>query len=260
MSPPPSDKKSSSATEKKNTDVVGTSATLLLSPRSLNANFALFQDLDSQAAEQYRHLAYAIERKRGEGKQVFVISSALQSEGKTITALNVAFALAEGCAGKVVLCDLDLRRSGISSALGLGELPGLTDVLGNDQRASDVLVRIGKNLALLPGGKPTPHPLALLRSSVWQDLLVSLKQHFDYILFDTAPLVLTDDMVILADAVDQVIMVVRSNSTTSDAVKEALAKIPTGKAFGFVLNDANPEECRNQAYYRRSKKPLPSPE
>ena len=134
--------------------------TLLLTSRQVAPHVVLFRDLDADAAEQYRLLSHAVEREhiRREAK-VFAVTGALEGEGKTVTSINLAFALAEAFPGKILLCDLDLRRAGITQTLGLDTgAGGLTNVLHRRKTLTEVLLRLSTNLTLLPCGEPTERP------------------------------------------------------------------------------------------------------
>ena len=230
-------------------DFLESKPAVLLTPPRISKNLVVYREPSSPAAEQYRILAHAIEkREASEGIKTLAITSALEAEGKTITALNLAFALAENRSHRVLLCDLDLRRGGIATALGLGDVAGLHDVWLARRAAEDVFLRLERNLAFLPSGQPVPHPVGLFRSTLWKDLARSFRDHFDYILFDCAPLCVTGDMAILEDVIDRTLLVVRAGATPSEAVLDALEKIAPQKMLGFVVNGADPSTSHYARY------------
>lgn len=227
--------------------------TVLFTPPRLAENVVMFHHLDSYASDQYRVLAHTVEKARNKKEfQTLAITSALENEGKTLTSLNLAYALTETRPEKVVLCDLDLRKGSLAEVLGFENLPGLTDVLNQKKPISDTLLKISKNLAILPSGKPTAHPVSLFRSVAWKPLLENLVKYFDYVLFDMPPLCLTEDMALLDDVVEKIAVVVRAGSTTREAVEDGLSRIDQEKMLGFILNDADPLESSYGRYFSQN--------
>ena len=225
--------------------------TVLLSRGRIPHVLAMLNRPESAAAEQYRLLAHTLEKLSAEGPGITIgVSSAVQGEGKTVTSLNLAFALAETRARNILLVDADFRGGRVAEILGLGELLGLTNVLQGQKAVVDVLRRIDKNLTVLPGGTPTAHPVGMIRSAAWRSLVTSLRNHFDCILFDCPPVCVSDEISVLGDVIDKFVLVVRSGLSRQESVKDALAKISGGKMVGFVLNDATASGDLHRTYNR----------
>ena len=101
--------------------------------QSLNSRLVSFTSPGSFAAEQYQGLRLTIERlTKTHGPQVLAVTSPAAGEGKTLTAINLAGALARESDGRVLLIDADLRRPAVATTLGLSSAPGLADLLASD--------------------------------------------------------------------------------------------------------------------------------
>lgn len=234
-------------------EILESRPTQLLAPSKVSPFLVMLHAPNSFAAEQYRLLAHSLESQRSPTEvQSVGITSPLEGDGKTVTALNLAFALAENRSRRVVLCDVDLRKGGISQALGLGKVPGIAEVLTENQPVVQVLKRVDKNLAILPSGGPTAHPVGLLRTAAWRQVIHSLRRYFDYILLDCPPLCLTGDIALIKDVMDRALVVVRSGGTRQEAVKEALDVLGTEKTLGFVLNASQTATEKYQRPYPSS--------
>jgi protein-tyrosine kinase len=208
-------------------------------------------DPTSLAAEQFRLLAHSIERRReARNGWTIAISSSLPDEGKTVTSLNLAFALAENRRNKVCLCDVDFRDGRVAQGIGADSSEGIIEVLRHKRNALDVLKMVKRNLAVFPSGHPTSHPLVILRSTAWRKFVKTLRSEFDYVLFDCPPLCMSEDMLVIDDMVGNILFVVRAGATTSEAVHDALAKLNLSKVLGFVLNDV-PIVEKNYGFYKQ---------
>jgi capsular exopolysaccharide synthesis family protein len=251
MSSPPQTHESHEAPVLTEISELRSAPTVLLSALRSSPTVVMLREKHSAAAEQYRLLAHAIERLARDGSGTTVaLTSTVEGEGKTVTAINLAFALAETGTRKVALCDVDFRGGRVADTMGLGDLDGIIDVLSGKTPATDVVRRIDKNLALISAGTPTQHPLGHLRSPAWKALVASLRRHFDFILFDCPPVCMSDDLAVIEDVIDRAVLVVRSGATTTEAVQDALRRLPAEKVLGFVLNDA-PLETKVYRPYKR---------
>lgn len=225
--------------------------TLLLAPNQIPLELVMLKESGSPAAEQYRLLAHALEKNQA--KQVgltIAVSSAVDGEGKTLTALNLAFALAESRVQRVLLCDVDFRGGCVTQALGLGNLPGITDVLTGQRPVNEVLRRVEKNLAVLPSGTPMSSPVGLLRSPAWRQLTDSVRGHFHFVVLDCPPLCMAEDMSVIDDVIDNILLVVRAGVSRQEMVRDALARIVPRKLVGFVLNDVVDTGKQYRSYKR----------
>jgi capsular exopolysaccharide synthesis family protein len=194
----------------------------------------------SFAAEQYRAVRLAIENYRRErGLNIVAISSPGRGEGKTMTAINLAGALAQSADARVALVDADLRHPRVADYLGLPPASGLSGYLLDPQMELDaVLARhAGTAFAVVPAGARTSMPYELLKSPRLTALFQALRARFDYVVVDTPPTLLFPDVGILRDAVDGFVLVARANRTPREGLVDGLDAIGRHRVVGVVFND-----------------------
>ena len=219
---------------------------------SLDARLVSFTSPGSFAAEQYQGLRLTIERlTKTQGSQVLGITSPAAGEGKTLTAVNLAGALARESDGRVLLIDADLRRPSIATALGLAASPGLTDVLSGD-RVDDVAQPVRPfPLWAMTAGSPGSAIHRLLRSPRFDALIQRARQEFNVVIVDTPPLLPVFDSAVLSRIVDQMLIVVAANQTPRKLLGEALNLVDPAKVMGIVFNrDDRPLFGYYDEYYR----------
>jgi protein-tyrosine kinase len=209
----------------------------------------------SFAAEQYQGLRLTIERlARGREVRVIAISSPAAGDGKTVTAINLAGALARGSDDRVLLIDADLRRPSVARQLGIADATmGLADALSNgNTRVVDVVRRLDAyNLDVIPAGTPRSGISQLLRSPRLDAFLQEARRRYAYIVVDTPPLLPVFDSALLAKWVDGVLMVVSANRTPRKLLGEALNMLDESKVLGIVFNrDERPLFGYYNSYYR----------
>ncbi len=174
-----------------------------------------------------------------DGCKVILVTSSLQGEGKSITALNLAISFAEA-ENRVLLIDCDLRRPKLARLLRKSAPAGLSNVLLNPKLLPEALMFSGiERLDLILSGDIPPNPSELLGSARMTELLRRLREHYDYILLDTPPVNLVTDAVVLARRSDGVLFVVRANKSERGAVSYAVEQLgyAQAKILGFVLDD-----------------------
>lgn len=194
----------------------------------------------SFAAEQYRTVRLAIETSRREqGIRVVGVSSSGRGEGRTITAVNLAGALAQAPDARVALVDADLRHPGVARALGLPPGPGLSSYLLDTTMTLDAIVgRPGTvAFAVVTAGPVSAMPYELLKSPRLAALFRALRERFDFVVLDTPPVLPFPDVGILRDAVDGFILVVRANRTPREMLRDSVNTIGQSRALGLVWND-----------------------
>ena len=209
----------------------------------------------SFAAEQYQGLRLTLERLgNGRGAQALAVTSPAAGDGKTVTAINLAGTLARGSEGRVLLIDADLRRPAVSSQLALDTTAkGLTDALTDERMAlGDVTTTLKPfNLSVIPAGTGHGAVHQMLRSSRMERLLKEAREHYDFIVLDTPPLLPVYDSALLAKSLDGVLMVVSANRTPRKLLGEALNLLDAGKVLGIVFNrDGRPLFGYYDSYYR----------
>lgn len=194
----------------------------------------------SFAAEQYRAVRLAIETMRHErGTRVVGISSPGRGEGKTMTALNLAGALAQAPDARVVLVEADLRHPAAARYLGLSAPRGLSSYLLDQAMNLDSVLQRPASIAfaVVPAGAASSMPYELLKSPRLSALLGELRQRFDYVLVDTPPALPYPDVGILRDLVDGFVVVVRANRTPKEMLQDTMTVLGRQRTLGLVFND-----------------------
>jgi capsular exopolysaccharide synthesis family protein len=210
----------------------------------------------SFAAEQYQGLRLTIERlRRGRTLQVIAVTSPAAGEGKTLTAINLAGALARGADDmRVLLIDADLRRPAIERQLALDQFSqGLTDVIETPAATLDSVTQTLRpyNLSIVPAGLRKGAAHQILRSPRFDAVLAEARRRYDFVVLDTPPLLPVFDSALVANAVDGVLMVVAANQTPRKLLGEALNMLDPSKVLGIVFNrDAKPLFGYYDAYYK----------
>ena len=195
-------------------------------------------DPRSPRAESFRTLRTNLQfLDLGTGSRTFVMTSSMQSEGKSTTVSNLAIAL-DSAGFRVILIDADLRRPRVAEYMDVDGSAGLTDVLIGRATLEDVAHPWGRgNMVVLPSGAIPPNPSELLGSRAMQDLITHLEQQFDYVLFDAPPLLPVTDAAILAKKASGAILAVASGKTHKGQLAAAVASLENVGApiAGFVI-------------------------
>lgn len=192
-------------------------------------------------AEQFRALRTNIQFLLSEeDKQVLLLTSSMSGEGKSFVALNLAVTLSLS-GQKVVLMELDLRKPKISSALNLKDNKGFTQYIIGQATIADIIHPSGvaDSLSVIPSGSIPPNPSELMMSDRVSELMHALKQEFDYIVIDSAPVGLVTDAQLLSKYTDTVLYVSRMNYTFKEQLRNADELYRSGKMhnMSLVLND-----------------------
>lgn len=186
------------------------------------ADYLLNKPLSS-FAESFRKLRAAIMfSKVGETVKVIAITSSLPGEGKTTTTFSLARTLATS-GSNVVVVDCDLRQSAINRFLVEAPTVGLVEVLNGVCTLEQALVTDASGAKVLPLAKSASTPRDVLGSAAMGALLRELRQRFDVVLLDTAPLLAIADTRILAPSADAVVMLARWKKTPVKAITSALS-------------------------------------
>ncbi|MEJ2887973.1 polysaccharide biosynthesis tyrosine autokinase [Actinomycetospora aeridis] len=197
------------------------------------------RSLSVEQLESYRHIRTNITFVDfDQDRKVILFTSAVEGEGKTTTATNIARALAEG-GSKVLIIDADLRRPEIAKAFALEAAVGLSTVLSGRVTYDRALQRpAGSNIDVLTSGKKPPNPSELLGSSRMAALLEQARDRYDYVLVDAPPVLPVTDASVLSLNADGAIVVCRYGKTTSAQLSAAAASLRKvgGRILGGVLS------------------------
>lgn len=194
---------------------------------------------DSLFAEAIRTLATTVTLAGMEqNMSVLAISSAMDGEGKTSVACNLAAALST--TRRVLLIDCDLRRPAVLAGLGLAtSTPGLVQLLTGRASLEQCIKTVpGSALKVIGAGRPVSNALDLLMDSGFDDLIADLQRDFDTILIDCPPVQLVSDTLILGRSASSMIFVARSDSTPLQVIRRALHRIDKAgiSVLGVTLN------------------------
>lgn len=219
--------------------------------RSIDTDVLGFQVRESYKAAR-TNIAYSILKK---GCKKVAFTSSTKSEGKTVTSINVASALAQQVDTKVLVVECDLRRPRVNTALKIEPTPGLTNYL-NDECSLEDIIKDTKidNLKAIAYGAIPPNPSELLASEAMADLIKTAEKEYDYIIFDTTPVGIVIDAVPILKAADGVVIVARNNSTTYPELAKTVETVERtdAKIIGVILNRVKPQETRKgKGYYSR---------
>lgn len=193
-------------------------------------------------AEQYRTLGMMLEQRRHSGLlQVVAVSSPTMGDGKTVTSINLAGALAQSPQARVLLIDADFRKPSVPTQMGLrdGSVLGLRDAILNPNLAlKDIVRRLpAYNLWVATVGRAQVMPHEIFKSTRFAELIDEARRDFEWIILDTAPLVLAPDCLMMGRSVDGFLMIVSAHKTSRKEVGEALNIIGPSKLLGMVFNN-----------------------
>ncbi len=211
-----------------------------------------FDGSHSRAAEQYRIVRTKIVQ-HPEQPRMLVVSSPAAGDGKTVSAVNIAGALALKSDANVLLLDGDFRRSSIAGLLGLPAEPGLSDVLAGARELGDAIVRAEQfpNLYVLPASKQNSNgagwnPAELLDSPRWKSVSATLRKEFRFTIVDAPPIGAVADYDLIQAVCDGVILVVRPDHTSRTLCMHALESMPKAKLIGVLMN------CTEEWFLRKT--------
>lgn len=209
---------------------------------------------NSFAADQYRTLRHNVEGLRAaSGLHVLAVTSPGPGDGKTITTLNLAGALAQNFDARVLVVDADLRRPKVAEYLGLGSQhsPGVIDLLQDPAGDLNRAVRRleGFNLSVLPAGIPHVSPYELLNSPRLEALLTEARRRYDWVIVDTPPLVAVPDGRLIGRWVDGFLIIIGAHKTPRKLVAEALDLVDPAKVIGIVFNGVDRPLSGRYGYY-----------
>lgn len=201
-------------------------------------------------AEQFKALRARIEYLVEQRKmKVIALTSAIAGEGKTLSAVKLAANLASSQRRRILLIDLDLRKSDVARGLVIPSRPGLGEFLRGTGSLKDIVRNtILPGLYVIPGGRIIPDPSPLLAAEKIRDFLGKLREQFDVILLDTPPILPVADTLSLRDQVDGFLFLFRVSFTPHHMFRQALEELGEANVIGVVLNGVEPPSVR---YYHK---------
>lgn len=209
---------------------------------------------DSPIAEEYRKLkSMVIKATKADFLNTIMITSTIDKEGKTLTAINLAISMAQEIDHSILLIDADLRKPFVHEYLGIKPKYGLSDYLTKDVPISEILIRTGVgNLVFMPAGNRVKNPVELLSSSKMKTLVDELKHRYvdRYIIMDTPPLLPFAESITMGSYVDGVIFVVKEGHAQMKSIKDAMSVIKDLNILGVVFNGVSNENLDGHYYSR----------
>jgi polysaccharide biosynthesis transport protein len=208
----------------------------------------------SPAHEAYRLLRTSImasESGAGIKAKTWLITSSQPAEGKTTTAINVATSIAH-LGRSVLLVDCDLRRPTAHKRLRVDQEPGLSTYLSGEVELENVIQKLDiPGLSFMPSGAIPYNPCDMIGSKKMKEMVETLANLCDYIVFDSPPLILADPL-ILSTIVDSVILVVNGGKGNWEAMSLARQELSSvgANVFGVVLNDVATKHIPYYGYYK----------
>lgn len=212
------------------------------------------RDPQSIQAESYRSIRTTLLVSSPPGRiKTILFTSPLAKEGKSATVSNLGIVFAE--AGKqVVIVDSDLRKPKQAKLFGIFSIsgPGLSQYLSSEVDPKDIIHPTGiPNLSVITSGPPPANPIELLSSEKMDLLVAYLKRNYDFVMFDSPPILAVSDTMALGPMADTIVIVVRGGQTPVPALKQARAKLDAHKlkCLGVILNGIDMIE--EEGYYAR---------
>ncbi len=216
-----------------------------------NRNTPVIDRPESKDSEPFRGLRNKLNlMTRGKEKPVIAVTSTAPKEGKSYTAINLAasFALLNK---KALLLDLDLRNSVISSTLGIESNTGVVNYIMGDAKLNEITYNIKHpDFFVIPAGPIPPNPGEMLMDTRLVQLLDELKDKYDVIVIDSAPVGYVSDLFQITDLLDATIFVVRDRITRLNWLKNAIRELETHKlkGVGIVINGVKRKKNKYKSY------------
>lgn len=220
----------------------------------------LHTNLNFVGAEAYRllrtNVTFALPGDAEDRCRVIGITSSVRGEGKSTTAINLSYALAEA-GSRTLLIDCDMRLPSVAKKMEMPSGAGLSNYLVARARDAKITMTpsgISENWSIMTAGELPPNPNELLSSNRMKTLLDSLIQSgsFDYIILDLPPVTIVSDALVVSPLLDGMLVVVRENSTDKKTLNECVRKLSlaSAKILGFVMTNAD----KNNQKYGKYKK------
>jgi protein-tyrosine kinase len=202
-------------------------------------------------AEEFRSLRTRLNHLQTlQPLHTLVVTSASPGEGKSFTATNLAVSQAQLSDKRVLLADFDFRRPTIEKTFQIPMSPGITDYLLGKVPLRDVIRRLGDTqLYVMTAGETVQNPLELLNLKECKALIRGVRNHFDWVILDSPPLLFAADANLLATMCDGTVLVVRIGTTTYDSVSRALQSLCENNVVGTVVNGARTGELYSKYTY-----------
>jgi protein-tyrosine kinase len=213
---------------------------VMLDATRVDPHLVTFYDFDPRAAEEYNKTAITmISAAADQPLRRVLIASAQHGEGRTCVALNLACALAQA-KQRVLVVDTDLQRPSLHRLLGIEADKGIAEVVINNLPIHAATINVlPYGFHVLPLRERVENSAEILASPVLREVLNDCEADYDFILFDSSPLLESKDANLLMKLTQATVMVVRPGKTNAAHLSRAIAPLPEDNVFGVVLNRAS---------------------
>ena len=218
------------------------------------SSIAVFENQNNLMSETFRGIRTNLQFLLEEGQKVVMVTSTVSGEGKSFVSANTAISLSL-LGKKVVIVGLDIRKPGLNKVFNLStKEQGITQFLTDPKRNIMDLVQqsdVNANLFILPGGAVPPNPTELLARKGLEEAIEQLKQHFDYIVLDTAPVGMVTDTQLISRIADLTIYVCRADYTRKSefALVNELATTNKLPCISIAINGLDLKKKKYGYYY-----------
>ena len=225
-----------------------------------NNNIVVHENKNNMMEETFRAIRTNLLFMLEKGQKVILVTSSIPKEGKSFVAGNLAVSLAF-LGKKTLIIGMDIRKPGLNKTFGFSTRShGITNYLSNpdEVKLSDIIMQseISPNLHILPGGSVPPNPTELVSRPLFEETIENLKEQYDYIILDTAPIGLVTDTSIIAHVADVGVVVCRADYTPKAAYKN-INNLQQDKIFtklATLVNDIDMNLRKNCYSYKFGKK------
>lgn len=209
---------------------------------------------NSPVSEEYRKLKSMVIKltKHGGFKNTIMVTSSVSGEGKSITAANLAVALAQDYDHSALLIDADLRNPSLHRYFNIVPDAGLADCLADGLTIEAALLNIDSgNLSLLASGRKVKNPVDLLSSQRMKEMLGEMKHRYSdrYIIIDTPPVLPFAETISIASMADGAIFVVKEGAASVQNINDALDTLKDNNVFGIVYNSVSADNLYGHYNY-----------
>jgi capsular exopolysaccharide synthesis family protein len=217
----------------------------------MERNCVLPRVSDETALRAYKILrTRVLQRMSANNWTSLLVTGSDVEQGKTLTAINLAFALAQDPATQVCLVDLDLRRPHVAGSMGMQFNYGLGDYLSGSVEADQIMYEVGvPRMCVIPNSQSLQHSSELLSSPRMVHLVEQLAHSGSHrvVIFDMPPLLMSDDVLVFSKLVDTMLFVVSEGQTERGTVEKAKEVLGEMNVLGVVLNRS--AETNEAGYY-----------
>ncbi len=219
----------------------------------------LHKNLSFQAAEAYKllrtNLQFTLPGDDEDGCRVIGITSSIHGEGKSTTAVNLSYTLAE-TGKRVLLIDGDMRLPSIGKKMEVQNAPGLSNALaasGSDVKIAIRPSNVFENWHFVTSGDIPPNPSELLGSRRMQSVLKAMTKEFDYIVIDLPPVNVVSDALVVSSLLDGMLVVVRENYTERKELRACIRQLnlSDAKVLGIVMSNVRDDHKRYGKYRKK---------